>query len=204
MGEGKNQEPALPSWLAGLHQALWGKKDLCSNIFRVADLSREDFITLQWLLHQDNPSRQQTPKSDVLTIKATLLRENSVPLSYVVFHPPDIPDYFTTTSSPAEHIRESPEMPDFEIENDDGTSDVDDPIPSSDYITDAANNLPDALFPYKLKYMDLTMLHLQHLVRVPRLMLIRDEWATLARKLEAGEPGIFGSVLVTGQPGIGQ
>ena len=175
------------------------------DIFRVADLSREDFITLQWLLHQDNPSRQQTPKSDVLTIKATFLRENSVPLSYVVFHPPDIPDYFPITPSPAEHIQESPEMPDFDMENDDVTSDVDDPpIPSSDYIADAANNLPDALFPYKLKYMDLTMLHLPHLHRVPWLMHIRDDWATLTHELEARKPGISGSLLITGQPGIGQ
>ena len=96
-------------------------------------------------------------------------------------------------------------MPDFDMENDDVTSDLDDPpIPSSDYIADAANNLPDALFPCKLKYMDLTTLHLQHLRRVPQLMLIRDDWATLTRELEAREPGIFGSLLITGQPGISQ
>jgi hypothetical protein len=94
-------------------------------------------------------------------------------------------------------------MADFDM---DVTSDVDDTPSSdmSDYITDAADNLPDPSFPYKLKCMDLTMLHLPHLMRVPSLMLIRDEWVTLSGVLEARRPNLLGSVVITGQPGIGQ
>ena len=48
-------------------QNLWGRKDIYSEYFPYCSSPLKDFITLQWLLHQDNPSPQQTPKSDVLS-----------------------------------------------------------------------------------------------------------------------------------------
>ncbi len=69
-----------PPWLPELHQKLWNRRDLYDEIFRLATLTRDDFIELQRLLHKHNPSRQETV-TKVLSIKTTFLRAKSVPLS---------------------------------------------------------------------------------------------------------------------------
>jgi hypothetical protein len=102
---------------------------------------------------------------------------------------------------------ESPESEDDEIvsglnENAPSTS----TSPTDHSIADAgAGNLPAAMFPCQLKYMDLSVLKLkQDLLRVPLMVQIRDEWKNVSDYLDGRPKGHPGSVIVTGQPGIGK
>ena len=74
------------------------------------------------------------------------------------------------------------------------------------YVTDAnyLSKGPNAIFPITIQYMDLTVLKLEHLIRVPHLMLVRGEWTTLVDIFNKREEGIRGGAIFTGQPGIGK
>ena len=61
-----------------------------------------------------------------------------------------------------------------------------------------------AVFPCIIRYMDLTVLKLKYLTRVPHLTLIRDEWKTMIDIFNNRKGGIFGSAIFTGSPGIGK
>jgi hypothetical protein len=70
----------IPPWLLELHEKLWNRKDLSDEIFRVATLTREDFLELQDLLRQHNSSHQEAPEG-VFSVKSAFLHTKSVPLS---------------------------------------------------------------------------------------------------------------------------
>jgi len=60
------------------------------------------------------------------------------------------------------------------------------------------------MFPCEMKYMDLFILKMKSgMPRVPSVVLIRDEWNTVTNIIEDRPKGLGGSILVTGQPGIG-
>jgi hypothetical protein len=59
-------------------------------------------------------------------------------------------------------------------------------------------------FPCKIRYMDLTVLKLKYQPRVPLLMLVRSEWDLMTEEFRRCPKGVDGSVVITGQPGIGQ
>jgi hypothetical protein len=88
--------------------------------------------------------------------------------------------------------------------NDATDIDVDDD--SSSIAADAAylSEGSTAIFPCTIRYMDLTFLELKHLIRVPHLMLIRDEWRTVVHIFNKRKRGIRGSAVFTGQPGTGE
>ena len=46
-----------PSWLVEIHSELWGKLELLGDIFRTANLKKENFIELQRQLEELNPER---------------------------------------------------------------------------------------------------------------------------------------------------
>jgi hypothetical protein len=77
-------------------------------------------------------------------------------------------------------------------------------LPSIDSDAALLSEGPDAIFPCSIRYLDLTFLELKHLVRVPHLMLIRDEWRTVIDIFNNRERGIRGSAVWTGSPGIGR
>ena len=59
------------------------------------------------------------------------------------------------------------------------------------------------VFPCTIRYIDLTILNLEYLDRVPHLMLIRDKWRTMVDIFNGREKGIWGGAAFAGQPGIG-
>jgi hypothetical protein len=60
-----------------------------------------------------------------------------------------------------------------------------------------------AVFPCTIRYIDLTILKLEYLSRVPHMIFIRDEWRTMIDLFNKREKGIRGGAAFTGQPGIG-
>jgi hypothetical protein len=81
-----------------------------------------------------------------------------------------------------------------------------DPNSPSYYGTNAAflSDGSAAVLPRTIRYMDLTVLKLKHLTRVPHVMLIRDDWEAMVDILNRRQKGILGSAIITGQPGIGE
>jgi len=63
---------------------------------------------------------------------------------------------------------------------------------------------PNAIFPCTIQYMDLMWLGEHGLDRCEPLMLIRDEWTTMMDIFNNEEKSRRGSVIFTGQPGIGK
>ena len=61
-----------------------------------------------------------------------------------------------------------------------------------------------AILPCTFQYMDLTPLQLEHLIRVPHVMLLRNEWSNMVDIFNQREKGIQGGAVFTGQPGIGE
>ena len=62
------------------------------------------------------------------------------------------------------------------------------------------SNEATAIFPYTIRYVDLTVLKLQNDLRVPLLMLFRNEWGSMIDIFNESQ----GSAVFTGQPGIGE
>jgi hypothetical protein len=61
-----------------------------------------------------------------------------------------------------------------------------------------------AIFPYTIRYMDLTVLESKMDLRVPQLMLFRNEWNTMIGIFNKRKKCMRGSAVFTGQPGIGE
>jgi hypothetical protein len=81
-----------------------------------------------------------------------------------------------------------------------------DPNSPSYYAPDAAflSEGSAAVLPCTIRFMDLTVLKLEHLIRVPHVMLIRDDWRAVVDIFNERRKGILGSAAITGQPGIGK
>jgi hypothetical protein len=81
-----------------------------------------------------------------------------------------------------------------------------DPNSPSYYDTNAAflSEGSAAVLPCTIRYMDLTVLKLKHLTRVPHMMLIRDDWRVVVDIFNRRRKGILGSAAITGQPGTGE
>jgi hypothetical protein len=63
---------------------------------------------------------------------------------------------------------------------------------------------PSAILPCTIRYMDLTCVNLRHFHRVPKVLLIRDEWDAVVDIFNKRESGLLGRAILTGQPGIGR
>lgn len=149
---------------------------------------------------------------DVLAIKAEFLRSKSLSDSVAEAHfnaksnnglAPKI--VFDTSADI------TPPMPsDASDEDVDAAMDVD-PKPASKkiepYISIDAEILSTAatgVFPCTIRYMDLTGLGLEYPIRIPKLTLLRNEWHSMVDIFNKRQPGLQGSAIFTGQPGIGE
>ena len=73
------------------------------------------------------------------------------------------------------------------------------------FIADDVFKAAPMMFPCKIRYLDLTVLGLKARPRVPALMQIRSEWDLMMQTIEQQfHEGVQGSIVITGQPGIGQ
>jgi hypothetical protein len=75
---------------------------------------------------------------------------------------------------------------------------------SQDMLPDAMKLL-DGTLPCTIRFMDFAILEVKSSYkRFPMLMLIRDEWRLLMNMPFGEAEGLDGSVIITGQPGIGE
>jgi hypothetical protein len=208
----------LPKWLVEIHQKLWGRRDLVGQIFRKVNLNKTDFVALQSQLQILDPSRRSEfhIPMDVFVTKSKFLRSRSVIDDDVTayFDKCDatsdgnlIPQPVVDTSediTPPSCVTEDIEALDVDANATDDAMDIDaetdaDIDADEAYLSEGVN----AVFPCTIRYIDLTFLNLEHLHRVPHLMLIRDEWRTMVDIFNERERGIRGGATFSGQPGIG-
>ena len=162
-----------PSWLVEIHSELWGRRDLFGKIFRTATLTKDDFTELQVWLDKQNPERvsDSYKAKNVLATKSRFLRTRSTALNRG-FGDGLVPRLVFDASSDA-------------VANDDAVADdamdTDPDHYSSDHVDSHMAHLSNeakAIFPYTIRYVDLTVLKLEGLC-VPPLMLFRNEWGTM-------------------------
>lgn len=204
----------LPKWLVEIHQKLWGRRDLVGKIFRKANLTKTDFFELQTQLQKLDPSRSSESHilTNVLVTKSKFLRSRSV-------IDDDVAAYFDTSDvasddnlvpqpvfetskdiTPLGGVTEDIEALDIGSNAMDDDMDID----AETYSDEAYLSEGDTpVFPCTIRYIDLTILNLEHLDRVPHLMLIRDEWRTMVDVFNGRKKGNRGGAAFTGQPGIG-
>ena len=92
-------------------------------------------------------------------------------------------------------------------DNDNDDNDNDDDNDDAAMDVDSDTHLPNeaaAIFPYTIRYVDLTVLQSKEKLRVPRLMLFRNEWGIMIDIFNKRKKGTGGSALFSGQPGIGE
>jgi hypothetical protein len=184
-----------PSWLVKIHSELWGRRDLFGEIFRTATLTEDHFIELQRLLEALNPERNSKDyvATDVLATKSAFLCERSTALDADA----DVRDGLV----PRLVVKASYWQPPTSavVDNDDTVADDDDDDAVADDAmlvdidpvnTDMDHLLKEAtaIFPHTIQYVNLTILKSD--LRVPRLMLYREEWGLLIDIFNKREKGI--------------
>jgi hypothetical protein len=208
-----------PSWLVEIYSKLWKRTDLFDQIFRTATLTKDNFKGLQDLLDKENPGRTSDlyVAKDVLAKKADFLREKSKPLE-IDFGDGLVPRLvFDATQLPSSGVVDNDDVADDDNDvvadgDDDAVADDDnddamDIDPNHGYAgshTDHLSKEAEAIFPYTIRYVDLTVLNLKNHLRAPLLMLFRNEWGTMIDIFNKSEKGREGSTVFTGQPGIGE
>lgn len=176
-------------WLYDFHKYLWNQPQLEQEIFRTADLTLAHWIKLQEDLNAELPTRHSdayVAVQDVSAIKLRILHSS----------PPDLLDGSLPATTAGAVIT-------GEI----GVQSREDDFDDSDETLDGTNlELWDIerFFPTRIKYLDLSAIpYLSRPDRCPCPLLIRDEYETMEKILNAGLKGRQGSVFLTGQPGIG-
>ncbi|KAF8326911.1 hypothetical protein F5887DRAFT_1013155 [Amanita rubescens] len=214
------------SWLAVVHHKLWGEHDFFGKIFRTANLTEHHFKELQDLLDKENPGRTSDlyVAKDVLAKKADFLRENSKPLDIdfgdglvprLVFNAtqPVVDNSGVADDNDGAVADDNDDAVAVADDNDDAVADDDDNAMDIDLNhgyagshTDHLSKEAKAIFPYTIRYIDLTGLNLEKKFRAPLLMLFRNEWGAMIDifNKETPQKGIEGSAVITGQPGIGK
>ena len=132
-------------------------------------MTKGDFTELQDLLEALNPERNSDEyvSKDVLATKSAFLRERSTGLD---LDPVDglVPRPVLGACQP----------PSSDVIDEDGD------VADAAMVIDSDTHLPNeatAIFPYTIRYVDLTVLQWKGWLRVPRLMLFRNEWTSLTR-----------------------
>jgi hypothetical protein len=177
-------------------------------------VTKGDFTELQDLLDALNPERNSDEyvSQDVLATKSAFLRERSTGLD------PDLVDGLVPRPvlGPCQPPSSDVVDKDGVVGDDDVVDDDDDVVDNDDVVMDdddaamdidSDTHLPNeaaAIFPYTIRYVDLTVLQSKEKLRVPRLMLFRNEWGNMIDIFNEREKGTGGSALFSGQPGIGE
>jgi hypothetical protein len=190
------------------------------------NLTETDFIELQNQLESLNPSRSSKlyEAVDVVATKSSFLRSlNPIDFNAAAHLAksdmgsnnnlvPPLPadasrDLAGSTNTPST-VTDTVDVDD-DTDSDESDADLDsNPAPpfTSYIFADAAelSKRPTPIFPRIIRYMDLPVLGLKYLTRVPQLTLIRDEWEIFIDIVNGRCKGIRGSAIITGQPGIGE
>jgi hypothetical protein len=189
-----------------IHSQLWGQRDFLGEIFRTATVDKDDFTELQDLLDALNPERNSDKyvSKDVLDTKSKFLRGKSIGQDqYLLDGLVPRPDLGPCQPPSSDVVNEDGVVDDNDVVMDNGDVVMDD---NAAMVIDNTHlpNEATAIFPYTIQYMDLTVLRSTKKLRVPRLMLFRNEWGTMIDIFNKRGKGIDGSALFSGQPGIGE
>ncbi|KIL65071.1 hypothetical protein M378DRAFT_10964 [Amanita muscaria Koide BX008] len=162
-----------PSWLVDIHGELWGQRDFFGKIFRTATLTKDDFNELQALLDEQNPERISDTyvAEDVLATKSAFLRVKSTPLS-IDFGNGLAPRLVFDASSDAVANDDTIADDAMDTDPDHCSSDLVDPHMAH------LSNEAKAIFPYTIRYVDLTVLKLKE-YRVPQANRADEEAPSL-------------------------
>lgn len=206
-------------WLHELHKKLWGREELLDQVFRAVDLTEKDFVELQSELHNLNPSRNHarylSTKENILDAKIDFLRSRTATRPLIINTDSLVPKVVLCDHVPAGTMDVDPDHEG--AKNDEEANSGEDDNTDEDYNggneydksyieKDAAVLLQASppVLPCSIRFMDLICLNLQHLMRVPKVLLIRDEWDTAIDIFNQGLKGIRGSAVWAGQPGTGK
>ena len=153
-----NSNPLPPPWLVEIHSELWGKKELLGEIFRTVTLTENDFIELQRQLQELNPKRssKKYEAADVLATKSAFLRSKDTPFDT------DLGDgllprpVFDPSQPPSSDIVDSSSSSSSSDDDDDD----DDPMDIDTHMAHLSKETT-AIFPYTIRYVDLTVLKIE-------------------------------------------
>jgi hypothetical protein len=170
-------------WLEELHLKIWNRKDRRPQLFRTVEVTQAHYAALQECLkelHSDRDSPDYDgSKPDVLNVKLDFLR--SLP-------PADdrIEDDYDSEAS-------------NEVDGPEASNGVDGPEASNE-------DDPESLFPSIFSFLDLSTLELKEVVpkRFPSPLLLRREYKVISELIKAEPQNDGGSVIVSGQPGMGE
>ena len=186
-----------PPWLVEIHEKLWGKSDLFGELFRTVTLTKSDFFELQTLLDGQNIERRLDSyvADNVLATKSAFLRSRSNPLTIADLDGGGLVArlVFNAQSPSADDVGDPMVVDSKPVASPDSNSDADHLSKLEEAVT---------IFPCTIRYIDLTVLKLERTIRVPQLILFRNEWNHMVgsfNERKSGESAIF-----TGQPGIGK
>ncbi len=210
-----SSENGNPPWLVEIHSKLWGRRDLFNKIFRLANLTKMDFIKLQLLLEGNDSSRSSPTyeAQNVLNIKADFLRKQSsitgiasaISEYDATCNHELVPSVITSASDPLAGWSSTLNANLSKADSTASNLALQFPNCPGYILADAVELSGMAtVFPCIIRYMDLTALKLEYLTRVPHLMLIRDEWQTMINIFNRREGGVSGSAAFIGSPGIGE
>jgi hypothetical protein len=166
-------------WLSEIHLKIWNRKECRPDLFRKVEVSQADFDVLQDRLRgicpdRHSPNYDGRGNEDVLRVKLEFLRS------------------LTQVKTPS---------PRHSNDNDNLVGDGNDSRSKND--DDAALK---SLFPSVLSFLDLSSLELSERVsnRLPLPLFLREEYEKISNLIRQEPQTSGGSVIVSGQPGIGE
>ena len=170
-------------------------------------MTKDDFNKLRCRLEALNPERNSDEyvSEDVLATKSEFLRERSTGLDIDLVDNLVPRPVLGACRPPSSNAVDEDSVMDDDEDKDGDVLDGDDD--DATMAIDSDTHLPNeatAIFPYTIRYVDLTVLQSKEELRVPRLMLFRNEWGTMIDIFNKRKKGICGSALFSGQPGIGE
>ena len=190
-------------WLMEVHKKIWKQEGLESELFRKVEVTQEDYVELQKRLKELHPDHDSPdydgskPGLDVLVVKLDFLRSLKPTKASSPLHPDD-------------NDHRVHDDGDLEARNKGSDSELSNKCDDSEAINDDDDSDPrnedeialESLFPFILNFLDLSTLGL-NVTPLPLSFLHRQEYEDISKLIEDRTEGYGGSVLISGQPGIG-
>ena len=164
-----------PSWLEEVWSKIWNKERLVPQLFRKVEVTQAHYTELQRRLKQQHPDR------DLPEYNGRERNVQGVKLDLLRSIPPL-----------------SPQHPD---NNEDHVGHGEDPEAGNGDELDINSH-----FPLTLSFLDLSSLDLKKKIPdgLPLPLFLRQEYNDISALIEKEGRGKYGSVVVSGQPGIGE
>ena len=197
---------SLFPWLREVRSKIWSRKNLERELFRTVEVTQAHYDELQRRLKELHPDRDTREydgrRHDVGSVKLDVLRL-TLPTNSPR-HPDNNEDRVDDDDALEASDDEESEMVVDEPETSDDEEPemvVDEPEASND-----GGSESETTFPFTLHFLDLSSLGLRTDVsrRLPLPVLYRPEYNHISTLIKAEPRNGHGSVIVSGQPGIGE